>query len=259
MKQLSREKALPWGSPEERRQADLFYADLIGQPLRGFQRALVGKDAFGEALDVNDTRRKTFREMWSLMARFRWPDTPALFTNELMLGICWEESTFMNIWQQGNKGAKGPAKGFGQIEPSALSLAKIKFRMEEPIAQLQDMMDADEYSISFIGRVLHTLHDNMLAERQSQSREPEKLKRRVLLSGYAGYPTDHAQWRVEVVDGWYAFERELLNGGRGSDGYPLRDAAIRALDVGTPDKRKFQDRAVWQRFIAKVCEDLPTG
>jgi hypothetical protein len=213
------------------------------------------REDFGEALDMNDARRKTFREMWDLMAKYRWKDTPALFTNELMIAICWEESTFMNIWQQGKNGAKGPAKGFGQLEPSAYSAINRKFKLGKSVAELQALTDADAFAISFIGRALHTLHDNMLAENPKQASEPEKLKRRVLLYGYGGYAFDHAQWRIEAIDGWYAAERVLL-AGKGPSGYPTRTAAMQALDAGTPRKRKFPE-PLWTQFREKLCATLP--
>jgi hypothetical protein len=239
-----------WGSLRERRAAALFYADLVGATV-----ARRGAEAIGESLDVNDPRRKTFRQMWDLMAKFRWRETPALFTNELMLAICWEESSFMNIWQEGEKGGRGPAKGYGQLEPSAFAAIKLKFGFTQPVSELQRLTDQDAFSISFIGRALHTLHDNMLAENPRQADDPEKLKRRVLLYGYAGYAYDHAPWRVEAVDGWYAFERALL-AGRGSSGYPTRTAAMQALDVGMPPKRRFPE-PTWQQFRAQLCATLP--
>jgi hypothetical protein len=243
-------QARDWGSGQQRREADLFYRDLMG----GSSRRMVA-EAYDEAIDFNDSRRKTFREMWDLIAKYRWRETPAMFTNELMMAICWEESTFMNIWQEGKNGAKGPAKGFGQLEPSAFGLIRRKFGLTQSIAELQKLIDADAFSVSFIGRALHTLHDNMLAENPRQIDNPDKLKRRVLLYGYGGYAFDHAQWRVEAIDGWYASERTLL-AGRGPSGYPTRTAAMQALHVGMPPKRRAPE-PVWQEFRAKLCATLP--
>jgi hypothetical protein len=214
------------------------------------------EDALGEALDPNDPRRKTFRQMWDLIAKYRWRETPAMFTNELMMAICWEESTFMNIWQEGKNGARGPAKGFGQLEPSAFSAINTKFKLKKSVAELQALTDADAFAVSFIGRALHTLHDNMRAEKPDQIPDPEKLKRRVLLYGYGGYAYDHAAWRIEAINGWYACERTLL-AGKGPSGYPTRAAAIDALDLGMPAKRKHRDRQQWLAFCAKLCETLP--
>jgi hypothetical protein len=213
------------------------------------------EDALSEALDVNDTRRKTVREMWDLLAKYRWKDTPAMFTNELMLAICWEETTFMNIWQEGKNGAKGPAKGFGQLEPSAFIAIRQKFKLTQTRAELQALIDADPISIEFVGRALHTLHDNMLAQNPKQASDPEKLKRRVLLYGYGGYAYDHAEWRIKAIDGWYACERALL-AGKGPSGYPTKTAAMQALDVGMPPKRKFPE-PLWTTFREKLCATLP--
>ncbi|HEX8109016.1 MAG TPA: hypothetical protein VF516_14890 [Kofleriaceae bacterium] len=248
-----------WVSAAQRREADLFYADLVGRPARRpLARARFGEaaDDASEAIDVNDSRRKTFREMWDLIVKFRWQGTPAVFTNDLILCICWEESTFLNIWQQNDSGALGPAKGFGQLEPSALALIRRKFAFTESVAELQRLMDQDAFSVQFIGRVLHTLFDNLRAQYPSLRSDDEATKRSALLNGYAGYLTDHAQWRKDIVDGWYAAER-LLVAGHGPSGYPTRTAAQQALDAATPANRKMRDRAAWTAFLAQLCQTLP--
>jgi len=177
-----------------------------------------------------------------------------VFTNAMMLAICWEETTFMNIWQVGSEGKPGPAKGFGQIGPSALKLVKSKFDLPHSVPELQQLMDDDGWSISLVGRVLHMLHDRMLAE--SGGTSSRGIKRKVLLEGYAGYTYDHAPWRKAMVDQWYEFEQVLLQGKK-SGGYPLRSVAKRALDVGMPPKRKIPDKGEWDRFLTIVTADLP--
>ena len=56
----------------------------------------------------------SFRSMSDWIERVRYAQLPREFTNELFLGIFWEETFFNNVRQQG----KGTGVGFGQVEPS---------------------------------------------------------------------------------------------------------------------------------------------
>jgi hypothetical protein len=48
----------------------------------------------------------------------------------------------------------------------------------------------------------------------------------------------------------------VLLAGKGPSGYPTRTAAMQALDVGTPPKRKFPE-PLWTQFREKLCATLP--
>jgi hypothetical protein len=66
----------------------------------------------------------TFGQMWNFLEYGNVLDTRVEFSNELMIGLFWEESMFQNWWQQGDKGQdlKQYAAGFGQIERNTLGI-----------------------------------------------------------------------------------------------------------------------------------------
>src|SRR6187401_1229856 len=56
----------------------------------------------------------SFIGMFTLLEQWRVPLLKPVFSTELLLAICWEESLFNNVKQDGD----GTAVGFGQTEPS---------------------------------------------------------------------------------------------------------------------------------------------
>jgi len=59
----------------------------------------------------------TFAKMWILVERSNKLDTRTEFSNELLMGIFWEESLFRNIGQIGfEPGGNLRAFGFGQFQ-----------------------------------------------------------------------------------------------------------------------------------------------
>jgi len=66
----------------------------------------------------------TFGQMWNFLEYGNVLDTRVEFSNELMIGLFWEESMFQNWWQKGDKGQdlKQYAAGFGQIERATLGI-----------------------------------------------------------------------------------------------------------------------------------------
>jgi hypothetical protein len=70
----------------------------------------------------------TFDKMADLVNRYHW-DYWQIFPDELILAIFWEESTFTNArqigWKQG-------AVGFGQVEPSTVTLANLWAQRDYP-------------------------------------------------------------------------------------------------------------------------------
>ncbi|MGC2238292.1 MAG: hypothetical protein WA584_19215 [Pyrinomonadaceae bacterium] len=66
----------------------------------------------------------TFDKIWNLLEYGNTLDTRVEFSNELMVGLFWEESIFQNWWQKGDKGQdlKEHAAGFGQIERKTLAI-----------------------------------------------------------------------------------------------------------------------------------------
>lgn len=70
----------------------------------------------------------SFDKMADLVNQYHW-DYWQVFPDELLLAIFWEESTFTNArqigWKQG-------AVGFGQVEPSTVTLANLWARRDYP-------------------------------------------------------------------------------------------------------------------------------
>ncbi len=66
----------------------------------------------------------TFAQIWNYLEYGNVLDTRVEFSNELMVGLFWEESVFQNWWQKGSKGEdlKQHASGFGQIERKTLGI-----------------------------------------------------------------------------------------------------------------------------------------
>jgi hypothetical protein len=64
----------------------------------------------------------TFAQMWGLIESGNTLDTRVEFSNELLIGLFWEEHAFQNWWQLKENGEplKQYAAGFGQIERSTL-------------------------------------------------------------------------------------------------------------------------------------------
>ena len=46
----------------------------------------------------------TFGQMWNFLEYGNVLDTRVEFSNELMIGLFWEESIFQNWWQKGGQG-----------------------------------------------------------------------------------------------------------------------------------------------------------
>jgi hypothetical protein len=125
-------------------------------------------------------------------------------TGELIMAICWEESFFNNVKQQG-----GTAIGFGQMEPSEL-------RKIRPDLSSSDILGDPGLSIVAMSEMLDSLF--------------QKLGRDNGLRGYAGYwfRSDN-EWRTKrqkIIDGWTACEQALQQ----IDAYEMDpDATIDAL------------------------------
>lgn len=66
----------------------------------------------------------TFAQVWNLIEWGNTLDTRTEFSNELLIGLFWEESAFVNWWQLDNKGnpVYAHAAGFGQIERKTLAI-----------------------------------------------------------------------------------------------------------------------------------------
>lgn len=206
------------------------------------------------ALDLLDPRRKSYVEMLKLVRTYRWQGTPGMFSDYLIMAICWEETTFMNIPQE-----KGPARGFGQIEPSALKLVIKKFGLELSLEDCQKLLDANAFSVQFVGRALHTLHDNIIrnAKEKGQTiRDPFMAA----LNGYAGnYGEYKAAWRDEAIQCWLKCANGQSNAKHviaHGEYLPNRAGLEKALWEGMPPKRR-PPQAGWATLMGRVLEGVP--
>jgi len=132
----------------------------------------------------------TFQEMTSLA----YANNTAMwqvFTDELVIAICWEESQFNNIQQ-----VKGSAVGLGQVEPKELPKLRQYGVYLDAKAILNDPANAIE-AVSYM-----LMHGYVTQTAAPKSRR-EALKR------YAGYYYDRAAWRLGIITGWESCERAL--------------------------------------------------
>ena len=94
-----------------------------------------------------------FYDMVDLVNKYHW-DNWQEFPDELILAIFWEESTFTNGrqigWKQG-------AVGFGQVEPSTVTLANIWAKRDYPSDANwtpADILTSDRKGVQITSRVL---------------------------------------------------------------------------------------------------------
>jgi hypothetical protein len=95
----------------------------------------------------------SFEDMADLVDQYHL-DYWHIFPDELLLAIFWEESTFTNArqigWKQG-------AVGFGQVEPSTVTLANIWARRDYPSDckwTPADILNDDRKAVQITSRVL---------------------------------------------------------------------------------------------------------
>ena len=93
----------------------------------------------------------TFAQIWNFLEYGNTLDTRVEFSNELLVGLFWEESVFQNWWQKGDKGQdlKQHAAGFGQIERKTLGIMnalyaekRIKYTPELIVSNPQHSVNA---------------------------------------------------------------------------------------------------------------------
>jgi hypothetical protein len=203
------------------------------------------------AIDPNDPRRKTYLEMIKLARDNRWIDLPAIFSNYLVIAICWEESTFMNIPQVG-----GPAMGFGQIEPDPLQQMSKKFNMGANVQQMHANMKVDGTSIEYVGRALHMLHDNLIRNAKAKG---QTLVNPFMatLNGYAGNFGEYkAAWRAEAIQCWLKFtdiQRNAVHVVVNAEYVPNQESVRTGLFDGMPPNRRAQGQ-LWNQLMTNVLK-----
>ena len=115
----------------------------------------------------------------------------SMFTDELVIAICWEESLFNNVKQ-----SSGSAVGLGQVEPAELWSLK-KYGLSTNASRI---LASPAHAIEVVSYMLRHLYE-------SQKRNPTRYE---ALKRYGGYYYDKAAWRLEIIAGWEACERALL-------------------------------------------------
>jgi hypothetical protein len=138
-------------------------------------------------------------------------------TDELIMAICWEETFFNNVKQDG-----GTAIGFGQMEPRELK--KVRPDLTEA-----DVLGNHDTSIEAMSNMLDALF--------------KRLGRSSGLKGYAGFwfksDPDWRKQRQAIIDRWTACEQAL----QGIDTYEAaKESTIQALQKAKgfdPDKVAF--------------------
>jgi hypothetical protein len=257
-------------------------------------------DWTGYGTRPDDTRRLPFGKVWRLTTTHRWRGNPApsYFTDELILAICWEETTFRNIPQEGtdSQGKPLPAVGVGQIEPSGLQALQMFYRrvlpqidgMEnyvspgDPILAQREGADVSVWKglilshawqgIQFVSRILEALYYNNYYNsvykryRGKVPRPPLNDANRAegALLGYAGWFSDRASWRLDVIKNWKACRDTLAGAARSTtsaygDKVPARSAIRDALWAGMPDSRKAKGPRAdewWEALMAQVLSDV---
>jgi hypothetical protein len=206
-------------------------------------------------IDPNDPRRRSYLQMVKLIRDYRWPQTLPIFSNYLILAICWEETTFMNIHQ-----VKGPAIGFGQLEPSALRLVMQKEGLDMPIQEVQQLcLNFDSESIRWVSKVLQTLHDNLIRNAAAK-RQVLQNPFMTTLNAYAGnFGAYKAAWRAEAIQCWLDCARmqsDAIHIVLEGDYVPNAMAVDKALLAGTPPKRRAPE-PVWKQLMSNVLAEYP--
>lgn len=184
---------------------------------------------------LNDPRRKTYVEMWKLLKANRPAELPSLYTDELLMAILWEESTFTNVREIRKDGSFGPASGFGQINDTEYW----RFSKLGNKDQIRSKVLADEgFSVKLVGLLIADLHSRL------------KDKTSVLKNGYAGANVNPVN--INAFNQWIAAETRLLNASKSTkvDGVTLagRTDLELALQLAKPNSTA---------FIAQALKDLP--
>lgn len=165
---------------------------------------------------------KSVVQMYKLIREHRVKHLENVFTDYLLLAICWEETKFNNVFQGGSGGT---GIGFGQVEPANF------YMLESDMARQRGYyvpgLPERTQTKNGKGKVIKTASSRMLSERESiqtqsallchlyhSSKTPTK---RGALSAYAGVGfsktggTDNLgdNKRRHIVDGWLACEHML--------------------------------------------------
>ncbi|MCA8909825.1 MAG: hypothetical protein KDA49_03620 [Rhodospirillaceae bacterium] len=172
--------------------------------------------------------------MWKLvkLASLSAPflkETWSVFSDELIIGIFWEESTFRNRPQYSKTCDQvGPAFGFGQVEPAGFGPYKALTKNKPPFSDLRQVITRDDWGAALSMRMLHYLY----------TENPGKREKMHALKSYGTAFGDPV--RIGKINGWLKCEEILKAAKRthkNADGYWLPPAGEieRALLAAKPN------------------------
>jgi len=162
----------------------------------------------------------TFAQIWNLLEYGNTLDTRVEFSNELMVGLFWEESVFQNWWQKGDNGQdlKQHAAGFGQIERKTLGIMnalyaekRMKYTPELIVSDPQTSVNA---SVDYL--------------RYLRKRFPNSTKLQIL-KNYGGAGEGGTTDVAKKVNQWIKCEQILL-GARGEFSGEIVTEALTAAE-----------------------------
>jgi len=163
----------------------------------------------------------TFGEIWHLLEQANNLETRTEFTNELLIGLFWEESVFQNWWQLNSKGEplKQYAAGFGQIERNTLNIINALYSDKRYRYSPEKMISDPLMSVSATVDYLRHLKKAF----------PNSNKRGILKK-YGGAGAGGSTNVDKKVDQWLACENILLGASYYSDGI-----ITKALNAAEPN------------------------
>ncbi len=158
----------------------------------------------------------SFYKMWDLVYEHH-TDYYTVFTEELMMAIFWEESLFSNMRQIGWKVG---AVGYGQVEPSSISLANLWAKRDYPSDSnwtAQDVLSSERKAVQISGRLLARYYEHFKSRPKA-------------LNAYAGQPN------LSIPPRWIQCESALVALGRSWVNSTTDEGAIKAaLKLAKPN------------------------
>ncbi|MCB9957581.1 MAG: hypothetical protein H6843_03105 [Rhodospirillaceae bacterium] len=196
---------------------------------------------------IGDPDRRHFSHMWKLvkLASLSAPflkETWAVFSDELIIGLYWEESTFRNRPQYSRTCQQvGPAFGFGQVEPSGFNPYRALTQHKPPFSNVRQVITREDWGAALSMRMLHYLF----------TENPGKRDKMHALKSYGTAFGDPE--RLAKIDGWLKCEQILKAAKRThktADGYWLPPAKVieQALLAAKPNS---------DALIAEVLTGIP--
>lgn len=162
----------------------------------------------------------SFGQMWNFLEYGNVLDTRVEFSNELMIGLFWEESMFQNWWQKGGQGQdlKQYAAGFGQIERKTLGIMNALYAEKRarytPEIIVGDPQKSVNASVDYL--------------RYLRKRFPDKSRVKVLLA-YGGAGEGGSTDVAKKVSQWINCE-QVLQGARGEFSAEVITQALTAAE-----------------------------